>query len=819
MIKLFDSSESNFNHNGLGCLNDAITCYVTDKLNGEYELEMTYPVDGIHYNDIVLDRIIFTKANSYSEQPFRIYSISKPINKIITVNAQHISYDLSNIPVKGALENYAYNVQEVFEYIRKCVLMPCKYTFNSNVTKTGNMCLSKPRSVRSILGTDDGILSIFGGEYEFDMYNVTLHEKRGADRGVCIEYGKNLTDLKQDENNADMYTAIYPFYFVEDDGLQTLDNNLVRIINNPEREKVLTLDLTSEFEEMPTQQLLIEQTQKYIQKNKLNEPKVSLSVSFIKNPEMSESLQDVRLGDTVTVKFTKLGVNSKSRCISTKFNCITDKYDSIELGEPPETLSETVSKVMNQQSSFESDLYETNVSLDDEIERATEAEGQIVVNVEKTAEGIRSEVANMSAGMYTAINQNASAISLEAQRASNAEGALSSRITVTADAIASEVTRATNAENVMSSRITQTADAITAEVTRATGAENSLSSSISIQAGQISSKVSAGDVCSTISQRSDAIDISANRISISSDYFSLTKNGSITSKSGTIGGWTICENALYNNLNNINDISSFGIYFSPMHGLRMNSIPNGGIFLGGINYYSSGGGYRGDQLTLRSNYLDVANSDGYGNKAIMGCWDSSGLPSFALTDSGNGLATKIGTNESYFKGSASFSGKVTFESEATFYNNIVNMAWYNNTSTDASNAHIGSGGRISRVTSSSKRFKHDIALVQNESLDPHKLYDIGIYQYKYNANHLDSGDRRYEKDVIGFIAEDIYEKYPMAADLDTYGEVNDWNFRFMIPPMLKLIQEQHSDIESLKTLVTTLLCRVNILEQKMEVVK
>ena len=222
---------------------------------------------------------------------------------------------------------------------------------------------------------------------------------------------------------------------------------------------------------------------------------------------------------------------------------------------------------------------------------------------------------------------------------------------------------------------------------------------------------------------------------------------------------------------------------------------------------------------MRSNYLDFSNGDSNGDKAILGCWDSSGLPSFALTDSGNGLATKIGTNESYFKGSASFSGKVTFESEADFYNNIVNMAWYNNTSTDSSNAHIGSGGRISRVTSSSKRFKHDIALVQNESLDPHKLYDIGIYQYKYNANHLDSGDRRYEKDVIGFIAEDIYEKYPIAADLDVHGEVNDWNFRFMIPPMLKLIQEQHSDIESLKTLVTTLLGRVNILEQKTEVVK
>ena len=70
MIKLFESTEISFNNNGLGCLNDAITCIVTEKLNGEYELALTYPVDGIHYNDISLDRIIYTKANSYTEQPF-----------------------------------------------------------------------------------------------------------------------------------------------------------------------------------------------------------------------------------------------------------------------------------------------------------------------------------------------------------------------------------------------------------------------------------------------------------------------------------------------------------------------------------------------------------------------------------------------------------------------------------------------------------------------------------------------------------------------------------------------------------------------------
>ena len=108
MIILYEYTETAFTNNGLGCLNDATSCVVKETLNSEYELEMEYPVNGIHYSDIQLRRIIFAKPNSYDKaQPFRIYSISKPIGGIVTVNAEHISYDMSGLPGRGALENYA----------------------------------------------------------------------------------------------------------------------------------------------------------------------------------------------------------------------------------------------------------------------------------------------------------------------------------------------------------------------------------------------------------------------------------------------------------------------------------------------------------------------------------------------------------------------------------------------------------------------------------------------------------------------------------------------------------------------------------------
>lgn len=394
MIILYEYTETAFTNNGLGCLNDATSCVVSETLNGEYELEMEYPVNGIHYSDIQLRRIIFTKPNSYDrEQPFRIYSISKPIGGLVTVNAEHISYDMSGLPVRGAIEHYAWYVKDVFDHINNNSVYPCPFTFSSDITEEKKeISLSKPRSVKAFLGTDEGLLSLFGGEWEFDRYNAILHKERGQNRGVSIEYGKNLTDVTQDEACSEMYTAVYPYYYQEDDGLQRLDEDVVKILDTTYN-NVCVLDLTSEFDEMPTQDQLRDKTQEYIKDNKLGEPKVSLKVSFIKNPEVIEALQDVRLGDTVGVKFIKIGVNTTSRCINYEFNVLTEQYNSIGLGEPTKTIVDTMTSTNTRIDEANSAIDDTQDNLDDEIDRATGAEGALSTRIDKTDSDITLEVA------------------------------------------------------------------------------------------------------------------------------------------------------------------------------------------------------------------------------------------------------------------------------------------------------------------------------------------------------------------------------------------------------------------------------------------
>lgn len=92
-----------------------------------------------------------------------------------------------------------------------------------------------------------------------------------------------------------------------------------------------------------------------------------------------------------------------------------------------------------------------------------------------------------------------------------------------------------------------------------------------------------------------------------------------------------------------------------------------------------------------------------------------------------------------------------------------------------------------------------VALLESEELNPSRLYDVSIYQFKYKTTYLSNKeDTRYKKDMIGFILENLHEKYPIAVDchMDEAGKIiyDSWNEQYLIPAMLKLIQDQHNEL-------------------------
>lgn len=126
---------------------------------------------------------------------------------------------------------------------------------------------------------------------------------------------------------------------------------------------------------------------------------------------------------------------------------------------------------------------------------------------------------------------------------------------------------------------------------------------------------------------------------------------------------------------------------------------------------------------------------------------------------------------------------------------------YGNTSTSAANVFVSESHKVYRSSSSSKRYKTDVRDIEAAELDPRRLLDLPVREFKYSDGYLVKGDPRAGVSVPGFIAEEMDEIYPIACEHDASGQPEDWNIRFLVPAMLKLIQDQQKEINELKGLL------------------
>lgn len=359
---LYNKSETTFTHNGVGLLSEAVKATVTEERNGSYELSLQYPITGRLYSEITEGAIIKAKANETSEpQLFRIYKSSKPINGIVTYSAEHISYDLNGIPLLGFSIKNATPQMALTKAIEGAAL-PCPFTAYSNISTLNSTEILTPCSVRALLGGQTGsLLDVWGGEYEFDNFTVKLYLHRGKDNGVVIEYGKNLKDLKQESNIAECYTHLMPYavYTVQDESGNSEEKYVYlaeKVIPLTEAEdighnKAFIMDFSDRFgdNEEITEEKLRAKATAYAAAADLGTPKVNITVSFVQLWQTEEykniaPLERVKLCDTVTVRFSKLGVAATSKVIKTVYNSLQEKYESVTLGDAKSSFANTVNK-------------------------------------------------------------------------------------------------------------------------------------------------------------------------------------------------------------------------------------------------------------------------------------------------------------------------------------------------------------------------------------------------------------------------------------------------------------------------------------------
>ena len=347
---LFDEDSTSFSSNGLGRL-DPISCEVTEERNGVFELEMEIAQTSLHADQIGLNSIILAKPNQTADlQAFRVYNITKPINGRFTVTANHISYQLSYIPAMPftiAADTTA--CKSALLALKSNAAESCPFTFDTDVQTVASFTVKVPASIRSKLGGSDGsILDQFGGEFEFNNYSVYLHKNRGLTiPKVSLRYGKNITDLTQEEYITNTVTGVVPFW-TDTDGINvvTLPEKSVdsQYADNYPFKRTVPLDCSQAFENAPSASDLRTYAQAYVNQSGIGVPTVSIKVSFvnISDYEGFESLQTVSLCDNVNVYFEKLDIKTTSKVVKTVFNVLTERYESIEIGTIKPSLAQTI---------------------------------------------------------------------------------------------------------------------------------------------------------------------------------------------------------------------------------------------------------------------------------------------------------------------------------------------------------------------------------------------------------------------------------------------------------------------------------------------
>lgn len=391
---LYEHNELDFRSNGVCRLPDIVSGTVSEERNGVYECEFTYPISGKNFSEIQEGRIIACyHDDTKTIQPFDIYSRSQPIDGLVTFYAHHVSYRLGKIVIKPPLTASSC-LQAFSELDGGTAFMDSDssdlFSFWTDKSVNADFKVKVPKSVREILGGNEGsILDVYGkGEYEFDKFSVKLHLNRGSDRNVVIRYGKNLTEFKYDTDISERYDAVAPYWqgveYDSETGTQTdiivtlQDGYVMRDgATTQYPNEISPLDLSSYFDEPPTETQLRNKAKSILNKSNAWQIKENFDVSFARLWESEDyetyvSLQRVLLCDYVTVINPHIpDLEIKMEVIKTVYDFVEERYKSVELGSPKKNFSDSISDSISESLNEYLKNYPTKSFMDVAIDHAT----------------------------------------------------------------------------------------------------------------------------------------------------------------------------------------------------------------------------------------------------------------------------------------------------------------------------------------------------------------------------------------------------------------------------------------------------------------
>jgi phage minor structural protein len=340
MLRIFSPTDKTYTTNGDKVI-QPLKATVRKEDNDAYYLDLTC---GTEYLPWIKSGNIIVADTPQGAQPFRILNPEITHTKI-TCKCNHIFYDSANYLIA---DSYVVDstCNQALDHLNTATEPKSPFKTISDINT-----ISSFRCVRkSLYEAITTVLERWGGHLVRDGWTIGIRQSIGADNGVVVRYGKNLKSIEASYDWSDVCTKILPegangLLLNALDGKQSIymESSTQYDIPYCKTVQFSQSDIKQEDYKTPDGKHndetaykracladLRQQAQKYLNENCV--PKV--------NYKMSANLEKITdIGDTIEVIDERMGLDMMTNVISFEFDCIQQRYTSIEFGTFKQTLS------------------------------------------------------------------------------------------------------------------------------------------------------------------------------------------------------------------------------------------------------------------------------------------------------------------------------------------------------------------------------------------------------------------------------------------------------------------------------------------------
>ena len=323
--------------------------------------------------ELITEHKIDNNANAIEEiqspwtitpQIFRIYETTKNLDSI-TVSARHITYDL-NYDICHWLVGAENSVS--LQYAINQILA-CGYTDTSRFsvyTNVANEKIGGRYRAKTIIGAyldaEDGVCAQYNVCMVRDNHDMYFLHDPGINRGVRLQYSKNLTGITFKSSDDEVITRIVPIGEYEN-GLELGigDTVATQYIDTPNASKYPIKHVcyykcnNAKVGQKDTNggKVTIEVARARMRKqaqdlidNGCDVPKIEMEVEFVNLGDTVEyaqykNLENAFLFDYVIVQHPDFSIDVTARIVEINWDCILDRMVSSKIGSVGETIANT----------------------------------------------------------------------------------------------------------------------------------------------------------------------------------------------------------------------------------------------------------------------------------------------------------------------------------------------------------------------------------------------------------------------------------------------------------------------------------------------